>query len=90
MYSIDLTVKYTPMPLSVQKKEAEDAQALYQEIVTAMNAGSPVLMELTCDKQPEKKITVRTDQINAVIVSEKSGTTASGRAPGFFALSETE
>lgn len=85
MFSIDLTVKYTAIPLSVQKKESEDAQALYQQIITAMASGKPELLELTCDKQPEKKITVLSDQISAVIISQASGTTASGRPPGFFA-----
>ncbi|MFW6358443.1 MAG: hypothetical protein ACOC0N_04415 [Chroococcales cyanobacterium] len=88
MYSIDLTLKFTPMPLSVQRKENKDAEALYQEITAAMRAGTTTLLELTCEKQPDKKIAVFSDQITAVIVSEKSGAGAAGRPPGFFAITE--
>ena len=90
MFSIDLSVKNTAMPLSVQKKEQADADTLYQEIVDAMKSGQPKLLELTCDKQQDKKITVLSEQISAVIVSQKSGITATGRPPGFFAGGETE
>lgn len=83
MFSIDLTLKYSPLPLSVQRKESEAAQTLYQEILTALKADSPQLLELTCEKDPEKKIAVMSDQIVAVIISQKDGT-ATGRAPGFF------
>ena len=54
-----------------------------------MASSKPELLELTCDKQPEKKIAVLSDQISAVIISQASGTTASGRPPGFFAPVET-
>ena len=83
MFSIDLTLKYSPIPLSVQRKESDAAQTLYQEILTVLKAESPQLIELTCDKDPEKKIAVMSDQVSAVIVSQKDGT-ATGRAPGFF------
>ena len=83
MFSIDLTLKYSPIPLSVQRKESDAAQTLYQEILTALKADSPQLIELTCDKDPEKQIAVMSDQIVAVIVSQKDGT-STGRAPGFF------
>ncbi len=89
MFTIDLTVKYTPVPLSVQRKEVEGAEALYQEVTTAMKASQPQLLELSCEKQPEKKIAVFSDQISAVIVSQKSGATMSGRAPGFFAAADS-
>ncbi len=90
MFSVDITVKYTPIPLSVQKDDAEEAEALYQKISTAMSSGQSQLLELTCDKQQDKKIAVMSDQISAVIVSNKSGATASGRPPGFFALADTQ
>jgi Rod binding domain-containing protein len=88
MFTIDLTLKHTPLPLSVQRKSAEEAEATFQEILKAMRSASPQLLELGCDRQPEKKIGVFSDQISAVIISEKSSTAASGRPPGFFALAE--
>lgn len=89
MISIDLTLKYTPIPISVQRKESEAAEALYQEIITAMRSPSPVLLELSCEKQTEKKVAVMSDQISGVIVSQKDGAAATGRVPGFFSAAES-
>jgi hypothetical protein len=88
MFTIDLTLKNTPLPLSVQRKSAEEAEATYQEIIKAMGSDSPQLLELTCHHQPDKKIGVLTNQIGAVMVSQKSGAAGAGRTPGFFALAE--
>jgi hypothetical protein len=88
MFTIDLTLKNTPVPLSVQRKSAEDAQATYQEILKAMRSESPQILELQCDHQPEKKIGVLNTQIGAVMISQKSGAAGAGRTPGFFALAE--
>jgi hypothetical protein len=88
MFTIDLTLKNTPFPLSVQRKSAEAAEATYQEIMKAIRSESPQVLELTCDQQTEKKIGVITNQISAVMISQKSGAASSGRPPGFFALAE--
>lgn len=89
MFTIDLTLKNTPLPLSVQRKTVEDAQALYGEIVGSMRSGSAEILELTCEKMPHKKIAVFINEIAAVQVSEKSGAAAAGKAPGFAALMES-
>lgn len=86
MYSIDITLKLSPIPISVQRKEEEGAEALYQTIINAMRSPTPQLLELTCEKQTDKKVAVFSDQISAVIVSQKSGAASTGRAPGFVAL----
>jgi hypothetical protein len=88
MFTIDLTLKTTPIPLSVQRKSAEAAEATYQEITKAMRSQVGQFLELTCDHQPEKKIGVLSDQICAVIISQKSGASGTGRVPGFFAIAE--
>ena len=90
MISIDLALKYTPIPVSVQRKEIEDAQTLYQRIITAIKSPTPELIELTCEKQTEKKVAVMSDQISAVILSQKDGGAAAGRVPGFFSMVESE
>jgi hypothetical protein len=90
MFTIDLSLKLSPMPISVQRKEAADAEALYQRIVGAMRAPTPELIELTCEKQPDKKVAFKSDQISAVILSEKTGTATPGRAPGFMGVVGTE
>ncbi len=88
MFTVDLTLKNTPFPLSVQRKSAEGAEATYQEILKAMHSENPQVLELTCEQQPEKKIGVLSNQIGAVIISQKSGAAGGGRTPGFFALTE--
>ena len=88
MFTIDLTLKNTSVSLSVQRKSAEDAEALYQEIVTAMRSESNQLLELTCDHQSEKKVGVLSNQICAVVISQKSGAAGTGRTPGFLAMAE--
>ncbi|WP_107670830.1 hypothetical protein [Cyanothece sp. BG0011] len=90
MISIDLALKYTPLPISVQRKEIEDAQTLYDQIVNAMKSGTSQLIELTCEKQTEKKVAVMSDQISAVILSQKDGGAAAGRVPGFFSMVQAE
>ncbi|MBD2185616.1 hypothetical protein [Aerosakkonema funiforme] len=88
MFTIDLTLKNTPFPLSVQRKSEDEAQQLYNRVLDAMRSGSSQILELTCDKQPEKKIAVLSTEITAVQISQKSGAAAAGRPPGFFAMSE--
>lgn len=86
MFTIDILLKMTPMPISVQRKEAEGAEALYQTIAQAMQGEKPQFLEITCEKQTDKKVAVFSNQISAVIVSEKAGTTTSGRPPGFLGV----
>lgn len=87
MFTVELTLKHTALPLSIQKKSQEEAEAAYQTAVDALRTGSSAFIELTCDQQPHKRITVLASELAAVQMFEKSGTaTASGRPPGFFAL----
>lgn len=88
MYIIELTLKNTPMPLSVQRKLTSDAEVVYQQILDAMRYSGAQLLELTCERQPEKKVGVLSSEIIAVQMYEKSGAATAGRQPGFFALAE--
>jgi hypothetical protein len=91
MFTIELTLKHTAMPVSVQKKEQSDAEAAYNSVVEALRSGSGQLLELTCDQQPNKRASILASELAAVQMFEKSGTaTASGRPPGFFALSSDQ
>lgn len=87
MFTIDLTLKNTPFPLSVQRKEAKEAEAVYKQIMEAMRSGSPDVLELTCDQKTEKKVAIRASEISGVQMSQKDGA-ATGRPPGFFSLVE--
>lgn len=89
MIAIDLTIKNTPFPVSVQRKEAADAEALYKQIVEAIRSGNPEIVELTCDREAEKKVAIRTSEISGVQMSQKDSTTT-GKTPGFFAMTESK
>ena len=82
MYCIELTIKLSPMPLVVQRKEHGDAQRLYSEVIDSIRKGNERLLELTCEKVEEKKITVLVSEITAVQIYEKTSSSSSKR-PGF-------
>lgn len=86
MYSVEVTLRGTPLTLSVQRKELKDAETLYRSILDTMQTGSPKLLELTCEKEPDKKIAVLSTELSAVQLSEKGGGTSAGRMTGFGAL----
>ncbi len=82
MYCIELAIKLSPMPLVVQRKEHQDAQRLYSEVIDSIQNGNQRLLELTCEKVEDKKITVLVSEIIAVQIYEKTCSSTSKR-PGF-------
>ncbi|WP_088890763.1 hypothetical protein [Leptolyngbya ohadii] len=89
MFIVDVALKNNPAPVSVQRKSEDDAKALYQQIVGAIQSGNPATVELSCEQQAGKTVCVLVSEIAAVQMAEKSGSaTSSGRPPGFFALAE--
>lgn len=85
MLTINLMLKNSPFPISVQKKDEETAKSLYQELLTAMRSSTLEIIELQCDKETSKTVAVASDQISAVIMSEPSGSATAGKGAGFFA-----
>ena len=83
MYSIELTIKLSPLPLIVQRKEHADAQRLYSEVIDTLKKGNQRLIELTCEKVEGKKITVLVSEIIAVQIYEKTSSSGSSKRPGF-------
>ena len=83
VYCIELTIKLSPMPLVVQRKVHGDAQRLYSEVVDAIQKGNQRLLELTCEKVEDKKITVLVSEIIAVQIYEKASSGGSSKRPGF-------
>jgi hypothetical protein len=81
MHIIEVSLKFTPMPMSVQRKSLEDAQALYRHVIEAMRSSQ--VLELTCEHQPEKMLALQSQEIAAVQMYEKSGSATSGKRPGF-------
>jgi hypothetical protein len=83
MYTVEVTLRGTPLSLAVQRKELSDAETLYQSIVNSIKTTAPSLLELTCEKETDKKIGVLVSEITAVQVSEKGGGPSKGGFTGF-------
>jgi hypothetical protein len=83
MYTVEVTLRGTPLSLAVQRKELSDAETLYQSIVNSIKTATPSLLELTCEKETDKKIGVLVSEITAVQVSEKGGGPSKGGFTGF-------
>jgi len=85
MYSLELSIRYSPFPISIQKKKFEDVQQIYDEIKNAMNENveSSNLIELRCDKVQDKLIAVRAKEVISVQIYEKSSVAGGAKRPGF-------
>lgn len=85
MFTIDIVLQDIPLPVSVQRKESEAAESLYQQLLQVMRSGSSEVVELTCDKDEDKKVAIKGNLISGISLNKKSGGMAEGRVPGFFA-----
>ena len=83
MYVIELALRMSPIPVSVQRKELANADALYQQIRQALDHGQPRLLELTCEKVEGKKVTLLVSEVLAVQLYEKASATGGSKRPGF-------
>tara|TARA_Y100001968_G_scaffold194297_1_gene178219 strand:- start:255 stop:518 length:264 start_codon:yes stop_codon:yes gene_type:complete len=83
VYCIELAIKLSPLPLIVQRKEHGEAKRLYSEVIDSIRKGNQRLMELTCEKVEDKKITVLVSEIIAVQIYEKTSSSGSSKPPGF-------
>ena len=85
MYSLEISLRYSPFPLSIQKKDYEDVKRIYNEIKDLMNGNNqnPTLFELSCDKVQDKFITVLAKEIISVQIYEKSAIAGGSKRPGF-------
>ena len=85
MYSLELSLRYSPFPLSIQKKELEDVKKIYDEIKNSMNETleTSTLIELRCDKVQDKLIAIRAKEIISVQIYEKSSIAGGAKKPGF-------
>jgi len=81
-----LTLRLAPdmLPFTKQIQIASDAaHGLYQEIRQALESGQPRVLELTCEKDEDKRVSLLSSEILAVQTYEKSATGAGSRRPGF-------
>ena len=85
MYSLELNLRYSPFPISIQKKNYEDVKRIYEEIKNHMkdNTNNANLIELNCEKVQDKLITVRVQEIISLQMYEKSSVAGGSKRPGF-------
>jgi hypothetical protein len=86
MFTIEITLRNNPLGLTVDRKELADAESLYRTLLDGMQSTTSKVLELTCEKQTEKKVGVLNTEIIAVQISDKSGGSAAGKITGFGAL----
>jgi len=84
MFTLELSLRYSPFPISIQKKEHDDVLRVFEEIKNAMRENSDsVLIDLKCDKMSSKSIAVLSREIIAVQIYEKSAIAGGSKRPGF-------
>ena len=83
MYVVELSLKLSPMPIAVQRKELADAEALFASVKQVLEGTGPRVLELTCEKEPDKKVSLLASELVAVQIYEKSASTGGARRPGF-------
>ena len=85
MYTLELTLRYSPFPISIQKKEYSQILEIFESIKRSMNNidGSSNLIDLDCDKMKDKSIVVLSKEIIAAQIYEKSAIAGGSKRPGF-------
>ena len=83
VYVLELSLKLSPMPIAVQRKELADAQALYDHVRQVLDSGHPRVLELSCEKEEHKRISLLSSEIVAVQIYEKSAIGGGSKRPGF-------
>ena len=84
MFTLELSLKYSPFPISIQKKEHDEVLRVFEQIKNAMrNNADSALIDLTCDKMNSKSIAVLSTEIIAVQIYEKSAIAGGSKRPGF-------
>ncbi len=85
MYTLELTLRYSPFPISIQKKEYDQIKQIFSEIKNSMrdtDNNSP-LIDLECEKMKGKLIAVLVKEIIAIQIYEKSAVAGGSKRPGF-------
>jgi len=83
MFVVELSLKLSPMPVAVQRKELTDAQSLYDTVRQALEGAGPRVLELTCVKDPDKRVSLLSSEVVAVQMFEKTAGGSSSKRPGF-------
>ncbi|MCY4054766.1 MAG: hypothetical protein OXF25_08450 [Cyanobacteria bacterium MAG CAR3_bin_5] len=84
MFTVEISLKRNPLPLTVQRRQQADAEALLQTLGGAMTSQRSQLLHLNCDTSSERKILLLSDEIASVQMYERSsGSSGRARRPGF-------
>lgn len=84
MYTLEITLRYSPFPISIQKKEYKEIVAIFDEIKNLMkDSNLSTLIDLKCEKMNSKSIAVLSKEIIAVQIYEKSAIAGGSKRPGF-------
>ena len=84
MFTLEISLRYSPFPISIQKKEYDEVLRVYEQIKNAMRENTDdVLIDLTCDKMKSKSISLLSKEIIAVQIYEKSAVAGGSKRPGF-------
>ena len=85
MYSLEISLRYSPFPISIQKKDYDSVKRIYDEIKDSMNTENQnsKLIELSCEKIQDKLITVLSKEVISVQMYEKSSVAGGSKRPGF-------
>ena len=83
MYTLELSLRYSPFPISIQKKEYDDVLRIFQEVKNLMRENNSSLIELQCEKINSKSLAVLSNEIIAVQIYEKSAIAGGTKRPGF-------
>ncbi len=84
MFTLEITLRYSPFPISIQKKEKNDIVIIFEQIKNSMKGNdNSIVIDLTCDKMNSKSIAVLSKEIIAVQIYEKSAIAGGSKRPGF-------
>ncbi len=84
MYTIELTIRYSPFPISIQKKEYEQALNVFNEIKNIISdPNTNNVIDLHCEKMKGKTVSVLAREIIAIQIYEKSAIAGGSKRPGF-------
>ena len=85
MYTLELTLRYSPFPISIQKKEYDQIKQIFSEIKNSMrdSNNNSILIDLECEKMKGKLMAVLVKEIIAIQIYEKSAVAGGSKRPGF-------
>ena len=84
MYTIELTLRYSPFPISIQKNDYEQALNIFNDIKSMIqDQNNNSLVNISCEKMKDKSVAVLAREIIAIQVYEKSALAGGSKRPGF-------